>query len=343
MGDILPIAMLIAIILLTGVVLTLSLLLVRKSKAAQTADIPDITNIQALDKAAADKDTSEEINRQLLLRLNELEHRLSLVQNENAGVLNRQISALNTRIGAVDENMQHLQRLFRNVKLRGGWGEVQLAAILAEILSPAQYAANVAVDPESTERVEFAVKLPLPDNTHLWLPIDSKCPIEDFERWQTAAEQANREEAEKCARALDRRLMEECRDIAEKYIRPPYSTDFALLFLPMESLYQWVISRPSLVAEMEQKRRVVPCGPTTLLAVLNLVQLSHRTMAIGQSEGEVWRYLGNVKQEMSNFDEAITKSQKKAAEMTSNLDNLARRLRVLERRLAELEKLSQTQ
>lgn len=328
MGDITPIVLLIAIDFLLCAALVLSLM-ARKRK-------PDTEPTPAANDYAA-------INQQLSARLSELEQRLNSVQNENAGLLNRQISALNTKVGAVDENMQHLQRLFRNVKLRGGWGEVQLAAILSEILSPAQYAANVAVDPESSERVEFAVKLPLPDNTHLWLPIDAKCPVEDFERYQAAIEQGNREEAEKFTRALARRLLDESRDIAEKYIRPPYSTDFALLFLPIEGIYQWAIAQPALVREMEQKFRVIPCGPTTLLAVLNLVQMSHRTMAIGQSEGEVWRYLGNVKQEMTGFNEAITKSQKKAAEMTNNLDNLARRLRVLERRLAELEKLSDAQ
>lgn len=327
MGDILPIAILLGIMALTCVVLATSLIIATRRTANSPADTP-ATNTEA-------------VNQQLLARLNELEQRLNVTQAENAGQIHRQISALGTRLGTVDENMQQLQRLFRNVKLRGGWGEVQLSAILAEMLTPTQYDTNVAIDPESAERVEFALKLPLPDNTHLWLPIDAKCPVEDFERWQAAVEQNNRDEAEKCARALSRRLQDEARDIAEKYIRPPYSTDFALLFLPIEAIYQWAVNEPALLQEMERKWRVIPTSPSTIAAVLNLVQLSHRSIALSQSEGQVWQYLAGVKQEMTNFDEAIGKSQKKAGEMTNNLDNLARRLRVLERRLADLEKLSQ--
>lgn len=332
MGDLLPILMLAAIVVLTGAVLALSLYIVKKRDHIAAPANPPADNADAA-------------NQQLLVRvndrLNDLEQRLHNTQAASAGQIHRQIAALNTQMGAVDENMQHLQRLFRNVKLRGGWGEVQLSAILSEFLTPSQYEENVAIDPESSERVEFALKLPLPDNTHLWLPIDAKCPIEDFERWQAAAEQNNRDEAEKCARALTRRLLDEARDIAGKYIRPPYSTDFALLFLPIESIYQWAVNEPALIQEMERRFRVIPTSPSTLTAVLNLVQLSHRSIALSQGESQVWQYLESVKQEMANFDDAISKSQKKATEMTNNLDNLARRLRVLERRLAELEKLSQ--
>lgn len=340
MGDILPIAMLAAIVVLVCVVLALALIIVKKR---DTADIP--TNPPADTYINNHAANAEAANQQLLARINErlndLEQRLHNTQAANAGQIHRQIATLNTQMGAVDENMQHLGRLFRNVKLRGGWGEVQLAAILSEFLTPSQYEENVAIDPEASERVEFALKLPLPDNTHLWLPIDAKCPIEDFERWQAAAEQNNRDEADKCSRALSRRLLDEARDIAEKYIRPPYSTDFALLFLPIEGVYQWAVAQPALIQEMERRFRVIPTSPSTLTAVLNLVQLSHRSIALSQSEGQVWQYLEGVKQEITNFDEAISKSQKKATEMTNSLDNLARRLRVLERRLAELEKLSQ--
>lgn len=342
MGDILPVAMLAAIVVLAATVLALSLVATKKR---DTAPADTDTAAEQLKQAQDAQIRQQEQTQALIIRLNErineLEQRLNVTQAQNAGQLNRQLASLGTKVNAVDDNMQQLQRLFRNVKLRGGWGEVQLSAILAQMLTPAQYDTNVAIDPESAERVEFALKLPLPDNTHLWLPIDAKCPVEDFERWQAAVEQNNREEAEKCSRALARRLQDEAHDIAEKYIRPPYSTDFALLFLPIEGIYQWAVSEPALMQELERKWRVIPTSPSTVSAVLNLVQLSHRSLAISQSEGQVWQYLAGVKQEMANLDEAIGKSQKKATEMTNSLDGLARRLRVLQRRLNDLEKLSQ--
>lgn len=344
MGDFLPVAMLAAIVVLAAAVLALSLVAVKKRDYTPSPTPADTNTAAEQLKQAQDAQIRQQEQTQALIirlneRINELEQRLNVTQAQNAGQLNRQLASLGTRVNAVDDNMQQLQRLFRNVKLRGGWGEVQMSAILAQMLTPAQYETNVAIDPESAERVEFALKLPLPDNTHLWLPIDAKCPVEDFERWQAAVEQNNREEAEKCSRALARRLQDEARDIAEKYIRPPYSTDFALLFLPIEGIYQWAVGEPALMQELERKWRVIPTSPSTISAVLNLVQLSHRSLAISQSEGQVWQYLAGVKQEMANLDEAIGKSQKKATEMTNSLDALARRLRVLQRRLNDLEKL----
>lgn len=340
MGDILPVAMLGAIVVLGAAVLLLALL---ATKRRNTAPASNDTVAEQLKQAQSAQIRQQEQTQALLIRLNdrinELEQRLNVTQAENVGQLHRQLASLGTKVTAVDDNMQQLQRLFRNVKLRGGWGEIQLSAILAQMLTPAQYDTNVAIDPESAERVEFAIKLPLPDNTHLWLPIDAKCPVEDFERWQAGMEHNNRDEAEKCSRALARRLQDEARDIAEKYIRPPYSTDFALLFLPVEAVYQWAVNEPALVQDMERKWRVIPTSPSTISAVLNLVQLSYRSLAISQSEAAVWQYLAGVKQELANFDEAIAKSQKKAAEQTNHLDNLSRRLRVLQRRLADLEKL----
>ncbi len=250
-----------------------------------------------------------------------------------------QILLLSRQIQAVNENVNQLQRLFRNIKLRGSWGEIQLGAILAEFLNPSQYESNVAIDPESRERVEFALKLPLQDNTFLWLPIDAKCPIEDFERLQTASESNDIPAAQAAEKALSRRLLAEAADISSKYIRPPYSTDFALLFLPIEGIYQWFLQNDELVQTMQRQYRVIACGPSTISAVLNLVQLSHQTLALNHRESEVWATLAAVRQETANFEDAIGKTQKKAAELTANLENMSRRLRVLERRLNQLENL----
>lgn len=244
---------------------------------------------------------------------------------------------LHQQIQAVNDNVNQLQRLFRNVKLRGSWGEVQLGAILSEMLSPAQYETNVAVDPMSSERVEFALKLPLPDQTYLWLPIDAKCPVEDFERLQDAWEHNDAAAAQSAGRALKRRLLAEAADISAKYIRPPYSTDFALLFLPIEGIYQYALQDAELVQAMERQHRVIPTGPSTISAVLNLLQASHRSMALANSEREVWQLLGTARSEFAAFGEALAKTQKKSDELAANLDNMARRLRVIERKLSQLE------
>ena len=256
--------------------------------------------------------------------------------NENANY-DARFLMLHQQMQAVNDNVNRLQQLFRNVKLRGSWGEVQLGAILAEILSPAQYRANVAVDPLSSERVEFALKLPLPDRTYLWLPIDAKCPIEDFERLQQAWESNDSAAAQSAGRAFKRRLLAEAADISAKYIRPPYSTDFALLFLPIEAIYQYAISDAELVQAMERQHRVIPTGPSTISAVLNLLQLSHRSMALANSEQEIHRLLGTAKDEFASFGDALTKTRKKSDELAANLDNMARRLRVIERKLSALE------
>ncbi|MBQ3199657.1 MAG: DNA recombination protein RmuC [Firmicutes bacterium] len=281
-------------------------------------------------------------NAEVAARLARLEAQLSAGQQAGQQAAYNQTLLLNRQLSSLEDNVNQLQRLFRNVKLRGSWGEVQLAAVLSEFLSPTQYEANVAIDPEAAERVEFAVKLPLPDNTFMWLPIDAKCPIEDFERLQAAAEQNDRDAADKAEKALSRRLLAEAADIAAKYIRPPYSTDFALLFLPIESIYQWLLTQTDLMQTLQTRHRVIPCGPSTVSAVLNLVQLSHQTLSLSQSEGEVWQYLAGVKQELANFEDALTKTQKKAAELTAHLETLSRRLRVLQRRLNQLENPGET-
>lgn len=250
---------------------------------------------------------------------------------------------LNQQIQSVNDNVNRLQQLFRNIKLRGSWGEIQLGAILSEMLIPAQYEANVAIDPLSNERVEYALKLPLPDNTYLWLPIDSKCPIEDFERLQAAIEQNDSAATQSAARALRRRILSESADIAAKYIRPPYGTDFALLFIPIESIYQYTLTDTELIQSMERQYRVIPTGPSTLSAVLNLLQLSHRSMALATSERELWQTLDTAKSEFAAFDDSIAKTRKKAEELTNNLDNMSRRLRIIERRLNQLENSTDSQ
>lgn len=250
---------------------------------------------------------------------------------------------LHQQIQAVNDNVNQLQRLFRNVKLRGSWGEVQLGAILSEMLSPAQYEANVAVDPMSSERVEFALKLPLPDQTYLWLPIDAKCPVEDFQRLQQAQEHNDTAAAQSAARALHRRLLAEAADIAAKYIRPPYSTDFALLFIPIESIYQYALTDADLIQTMERQYRVIPTGPGTISAVLNLLQVSHRSMALATSEREIWQTLSAARSEFAAFDNALGRTRKKADELTADLDNMAKRLRIIERRLSQLENAADSQ
>ncbi|WP_334132727.1 DNA recombination protein RmuC, partial [Silanimonas lenta] len=214
-----------------------------------------------------------------------------------------------------------LKRVLGNVKSRGVFGEVQLAAILDELLTPEQYAANVAVRPDSAERVEFAVKLPGDGGGPVWLPIDAKFPREDYERLLEAQERADAEAAAAAGQALEQRLRLEAKKIAEKYVAPPHSTDFAVLFLPTEGLYAEVLRRPGLFEALQREYRVTLTGPTTLAALLNSLRMGFRTLAIQQRSSDVWKILGAVRTEFGKFGDVLAKTRKKLDEAANVIDN----------------------
>jgi DNA recombination protein RmuC len=232
-----------------------------------------------------------------------------------------------------------LKKVLTNVKSRGIWGEVRLAQILDQILAPEQYAANVATRPGSGERVEFAIRLPGPDRSEeavVWLPIDAKFPQEDYQRLLDAQEAADREQAERSLRSLETRVKAEARAIRDKYVEPPHTTDFALLFLPVEGLYAEVLRIPGLCDHLQRECRVVVTGPTTLAALLNSLQMGFRTLAIERRSSEVWELLSVVKTEFGRFGDTLSRTKKKLQEAASTIDQAEVRTRAIERRLRQV-------
>ncbi len=235
-----------------------------------------------------------------------------------------------------------LKKVLTNVKTRGTWGEMQLGNLLEQILTPEQYAQNVATKQGSAERVEFAIKLPGRD-THdgktVWLPIDAKFPKEDYERLVEASERADADAVEQAARQLELRIKAEAGDIRDKYIDPPNTTDFGILFLPTEGLYAEVLRRSGLMETLQREFRVVITGPTTLAALLNSLQMGFRTLAIEKRSSEVWAVLGAIKTEFGKFGGIIEKVQKKLQEASNVIDTAATRTRTIERKLRTVEGL----
>jgi DNA recombination protein RmuC len=233
-----------------------------------------------------------------------------------------------------------LKRVLGNVKTRGVFGEVALAAILEQILTVEQYAANVATAPGSNERVEFAIRLPGQGDamdSPVWLPIDAKFPREDYERLLDAQENADLEGAIQAGAALERRMREEARSISLKYVAPPHTSDFAIMFLPTEGLYAEVLRRPGLVELLQRDHRVVIAGPTTLSAILNSLRMGFRTLAIEKRSSEVWQVLGAVRTEFGKFGQVLEKVRKQIGNVSNTLDDTSRRSRAIERKLRGVE------
>ncbi len=233
-----------------------------------------------------------------------------------------------------------LKRVLSNVKTRGTWGEVQLSALLEQLLTADQFGSNVATKPGSNERVDFAIRLPgKGDGAVVWLPIDAKYPIEDYQRLLDAQERGDPAAVEEASRAIETRLKNEAKSIHEKYVSPPHTTDFALLYLPLEGLYAEALRRPGLGETLQREWRVSLTGPTTLAAMLNSLQMGFRTLAIEQRSAEVWAVLGAVKTEFGKFGEALAHTRKKLEEASNSISKAETRTRQLSRRLKEVEAL----
>jgi len=235
-----------------------------------------------------------------------------------------------------------LNRVLTNVKTRGIYGEVQLAGLLEQVFAPEQYAANVETVPGSGARVEFAIRLPGrggADAAPLWLPIDAKFPREDYERLLDAQERADAPAAEAAAKAIEQRLRLEARSIRDKYIAAPHTTDFAILFVPTESLYAEALRRPGLIEALQREHRITLAGPTTLLATLTSLQMGFRTLALERRSAEVWDVLGAVKTEFAKFGDVLAKTKKKLDEASNTIDAAAVRTRAMARQLRTVESL----
>lgn len=234
-----------------------------------------------------------------------------------------------------------LNRVLTNVKTRGIFGETQLAGLLEQVFTPEQYAANVATVPGSNERVEFAIRLPgqRSDGVPLWLPIDAKFPREDYERLLDAQERADPQAVEAAAKGIETQLRKEAKTIRDKYVDPPHTTDFGILFVPTEGLYAEALRRPGLLESLQREFKVMLVGPTTLLATLTSLQMGFRTLALEKRSAEVWEVLGAVKTEFGKFGDVLAKTKKKLAEASDTIDAAAVRTRAMERRLRGVESL----
>lgn len=230
-----------------------------------------------------------------------------------------------------------LKRVLTNVKTRGIWGEMQLGSLLSAVLTREQYDENVAVVPGSQERVEFAVRLPGKEADLVYLPIDSKFPMEDYARLQEAATAADAPAVDAARRALMQRIRLEAKRIASKYIAPPHTTDFAVMFLPVEGLYAEVVQQTDLVEAIQREQRVVIAGPSTFSALLNALQMGFRTLAIEKRSGEVWKLLGTVKADFGAFSEVLEKTQLRLRQASESIDSAFVKTRTIQRHLGAVE------
>ncbi len=275
-----------------------------------------------------------------------VEERLQSTLDRRLGESFRQVSE---RLEAVQKGLGEMQslasgvgdlkRVLTNVKARGTWGEVQLGALLDEVLTPDQFARNVKPRPDSGSMVEFAIRLPGERGEPVWLPIDAKFPQEDYQRLQDAADAGDADAAAAASAALVRSVRNSARQIADKYLDPPHTTDFAILFLPTEGLFSEVLRQPGLVDAVQRDSRVVLAGPTTLAAVLSSLRMGFRTLAIEQRSSEVWRLLAGVRSEFDRFGEQLARVRRQLDAAARAVDETGSRTRQMARRLDGIEKL----
>lgn len=316
--------------------------------------------------------TLTQLNEQKLDKMREtIEERLKYLQNENSQKLEQMRATVDEKLHAtlekrlgesfklVSERLElvhkglgemqslaagvgDLKKVLTNVKTRGTWGEIHLGSLLEQLLAVEQYAKNVVTKKGSAERVEFAIKLPGRDESAhnlVWLPIDAKFPQEDYQKLVEAQEHADQIGAEEAARQLEIRIKNEAKDIKEKYLDPPNTTDFGIMYLPTESLYAEVLRRPGLSDFIQREYRVVIAGPQTLAALLNSLQMGFRTLAIEKRSSEVWALLGAVKTEFGKFGDILEKTHRKLQEASNTIVDAAQKSRNIERKLKNVQEL----
>lgn len=287
---------------------------------------------EANDKAlAALRDTVDE----------KLQTTLNTRISESFKTVEEQLAAVHQGLGEMREiagNVDGLRRVLSNVKTRGVFGEMQLSLLLEEILTPEQYCTNIATRPGSSERVEFAVRLPgAEDSGHVLLPIDAKFPLEDYQRLLEARQACDAQAQSACLKALSARILSEAKKIHDKYVEVPYTTEFAVMYLPVESLWSEVLSIAGLAERVQREFHVTIAGPSVLAAFLNSLQMGFRTLAIEKRSAEVWRLLGEIKSEFLKFSDALGSMEKKVEGIRSTLDGVRIRTNVMSRRLRSVE------
>jgi len=282
-----------------------------------------------------------------------VEEKLQKTLNERLGqsfkLVSEQLESVQKGLGEMQSLAQDvggLKKVLSNPKLRGGIGEVQLAMLLEQVLAPEQYQANVHTKKGSSESVEFAIKLPGRDESMavVYLPVDAKFPKDKYEQLVEAYDQADPDVIDHASKELERTIKQMAGDIHNKYIDPPHTTDFAIMFLPFEGIYAEVVRRASLLEQLQRDYKVIVTGPTTLAAILNSLQMGFRTLAIQKRSSEVWRILGAVKKEFENFGGILEKAQKNLQTASNQIDDvIGKRTRAIQKKLKGVESLSNTE
>ena len=260
--------------------------------------------------------------------------------NESFALVSQRLEQVYKGLGEMQSlanGVGDLKRVLTNVKTRGIWGEMQLGNLLSSVLTAEQYAENVAVVPGSLERVEFAVHLPGKDADTVYLPIDSKFPVEDYARLQEASQSGDAASVDAARKALMQQIRTEAKRIAGKYIAPPHTTDFAIMFLPVEGLYAEIVQQADLVEAIQREQRVVIAGPNTFAALLNALQMGFRTLAIEKRSGEVWKLLGTVKADFGAFSDVLEKTQLRLRQASESIDSAFVKTRTIQRHLGQVE------
>jgi DNA recombination protein RmuC len=308
-----------------------------------TASLENVRGIVGLRLQELQKDNAQQIDRMRATVDEKLHGTLEKRLGESFKLVSDRLEQVHQGLGAMRQlasDVGGLQRVLTNVKTRGGWSEWQLGALLAEMLTPDQFVRNMKTRDETDERVEFAIKLPGDENgAPVWLPVDAKFPMEHYERLAAAQEKGDADAVETAIRTLETQLKKCAKDICEKYINPPKTTDFALLFLPSEGLYAEAIRRVGLVQNVQRDCRVTFVGPTTLAALLNSLQMGFRTLAIQKRSSEVWNVLAGVKTEFGKFGESLTAVKDKLDQAARKMEDVEVRSRAITRKLRDVEQL----
>ena len=342
----------------------------RSSMIADTAKISDLTKKQLDSFEEKINILTDKTDKRLMDVRDKIEQKLELIRNDNTrkleemrktvdeklhdtlekrlgesfAIVSRRLEEVHKGLGEMQtlaNGVGDLKKVLTNIKTRGTWGEVQLGAILENILTPEQYEQNVEIRKGSKKRVEYAIKLPGRSDTEqvVWLPIDAKFPKEDYESLVDAQEKADPDSVAAAKKGLLARIKAEAKDISEKYLDPPNTTDFGILFLPVEGLYAEVLRMPGILDTLQREYRIVISGPTTLSAFLNSLQMGFRTLAIEKRSSEVWELLGAVKTEFGKFGEILDKTKKKLQEATNTIDTASRKSRTIQRKLKNVQEL----
>ena len=290
------------------------------------------------------KDNSEKLEAMRVTVDEKLHATLEKRFGESFKVVSDRLEAVHKGLGEMQTlalGVGDLKKVLSNVKSRGTWGEAQLSNLIEEILTPEQYEKNVKTKKSSKDVVEYAVKLPGNDEDikQVWLPIDAKFPLEDYQRLIEAQEQGNLLLIEELSKSLETRIKSEAKDIRDKYLNPPETTDFGILFVPIESLYAEVLRRPGLFEQIRREYRVIIAGPTTTQVILNSLQMGFRTLTIQKRSSEVWTLLGAVKTEFSKFGDLLEKTHKKMQEASNTIEDAVTKTRTIERKLNKVQNL----